>query len=144
MKTNCSLTETCNFVGRINKKPNEEATQFTNTSSINTVYVETYSINLKVWKYRTLQWHETTYKIRESTRSSSTGVQYKLSWLVLWRCSNDSPNPPKSFATYPSPPCFLSLWCPVAAHAKLLGIRWTNTTASRIYRCPIWRMGSME
>jgi hypothetical protein len=97
-----------------------------------------------MWKYRTLQWHETTYKIRESTWSSPTGVQYNLSWLLRWRCSNDSPNPPKPLATYLSPPCFLSLWCPVAAHAKLLGIRWTNTTASRIYRCPIWRMGSMK
>jgi len=30
MKTKCSLAETCNFVGHINNKPNEEATQFTN------------------------------------------------------------------------------------------------------------------
>jgi len=96
-----------------------------------------------MWKYWTLQWHETTYKIWESTWSSSTGVQYKLSWLQLWSCSNDNPNPPKSLATYFSPPCFLSPWCPVAAHAKLLRIRWRNTTVSRIYRCPIWRMRSI-
>jgi len=31
IKINCSLTETCNFVGRTNNKPNEEATKFTNT-----------------------------------------------------------------------------------------------------------------
>jgi hypothetical protein len=46
IKTNCSLTQTCNFVGQTNNKTNEEVTQFTNTSSINRVWVETYLINL--------------------------------------------------------------------------------------------------
>jgi hypothetical protein len=48
MKTICSLTETSNFVGRTSNKPNEAATRFTNTPTINTVWVETHLLNLKM------------------------------------------------------------------------------------------------